>query len=367
MSSEKIRLAIYTTATEGYTYAMNAQARRIQSCVAAARAAGRRLKILVLVVGDGCEGLKAAAGHYRELLPDVEVELLGGAGLVPGEKNYDRGTQLLIGQMRTLATCRAIAWGADRLLSLDSDVLPPANALRCMLDMLEFDRGYYGVAACPYPSQGGGPFLCGRGTPERPILPCFYEDEKDIPGELQKKREGLRAEAEVCAKEGKEVDGKLVEKLRAVDKQIEDLPPNANVFTLNGRKWRRRGWFDNAYPAIGKGAVVPCDWCGFGCTMMNREAMALCDWSGYDGAGTEDLYINFHRWYPAGIRIAAVPHAPCDHVVRHRTEDGKFVHIVTGHEEGGECVGHLRQYTRPWYAHGLGERYDEKNDGKLYE
>jgi len=367
MKTNKIKLAIYTTATEGYTYALKAQARRIQSCVKAACSDGRKFKLLVLLVGDGCDGLKDADEHYRELLPDAEVELLGGSELVPGEKNYDRGTQLLIGQMRTLATRRAISWGADRLLSLDGDVLPPSNALRCMLDMLEFDRGYYGVAACPYPSQGGGPFLCGRGVPERPILPCFYEDEKDIPEELQKKRDGLRSEIDEVVKAGIEPTQKLLDALKDADKEIESVPPNGNVFELNGRKWRRRGWFDNAYPAIGKGAVVPCEWSGFGCTLMNEEAMALCDWSGYDGAGTEDLYINFHRWYPAGIKIAAIPHAPCDHVVRHRTEKGKYVHIITGHEQSGECIGHLRQWTRGWYPQEPGESYDIDNDGKLYE
>jgi len=56
-----------------------------------------------------------------------------------------------------------------------------------------------------------------------------------------------------------------------VDKRIEKYPPKSNVFVANGKKWRRRGWFDFAYPAIGKGAIVPSDWCGFGATMMNKK------------------------------------------------------------------------------------------------
>ena len=355
-----MKLAIYTCGTAGYTYAMLAQARRIQSCIAACQ---RQLDILVLVVGDGSADNVAAAAEYEALLPAAQVELLKHDGLQAGEKNYDHATQLLIAQLRTMATRRAIAWGADACLSLDSDVLPPSNALRCMLDMLEFDGGYYGVAACPYPSQGGGAFLCGRGTPQRPILPCFHEDEKEIPEELIKKRDKIRKKLDKL--EGKPPPKELIEKLKKADKEIEAVPPKANVFTLNGEQWRQRGWFDNAYPGIGKGSIVPSDWCGFGCTMMNREALALCDWSGYEGGGTEDLFINWHRWFPNGIKIAAIPHAPCDHVIRHRSDKGKLVHIVASHEQHGECVGHLRQQARPWYDHTAGERYDESNDGNM--
>ena len=88
-----MKLAIYTCGTEGYTYAMPAQARRIQSCIAACE---RDLDILVLVVGDGSEGNLEAIREYEELLPDAKVELLQHAGLQAGAKNYDNPTQLLI-------------------------------------------------------------------------------------------------------------------------------------------------------------------------------------------------------------------------------------------------------------------------------
>jgi len=235
-----------------------------------------------------------------------------------------------------------------------------------MLDMLYFDNGYYQVAACPYPSQGGGSFLCGRGTPERPILPCFYDDEKTIPKTLITKRDRLRKKLSTFSSKGKKPPKELLTEYQSIDKKIEAIPPNENVFTLNGKKWRQRGWFDNAYPAIGKGAVVPSDWCGFGCTLMSKEALALCDWSGYDGSGTEDLFINWHKWHHHDIRIAAIPHAPCDHVVRSRSQEGKLIHLMTSHERKGECVGHLRQEARPWYDHSCGEEFDPKNDGDLH-
>ena len=358
-----VKLAIYTCGTEGYTYAMTAQARRVQSCLAAC---DRALEVLVIVVGDGSQGNHDAITEYKTLLPNASVELLHHDGLEAGEKNYDNATQLLIAQLRTMATSRAISWGADYCLSMDSDVLPPSNALRCMLDMLEFDNGYYGVAACPYPSQGGGAFLCGRGTPQRPILPCFYEDEKDIPEKLTKARDRLQKRCDKHVEQGKQPPQDLIDKLHKSEKDIEEIPPQSNIFALNGKHWRKRGWFDNAYPAIGLGAIVPSDWCGFGMTLMNKEALALCDWSGYDGSGTEDLYVTWHRWHPRGIKIAAIPHCPCDHVVRNRADKNKLVHIVSGHELDGECVGHLRQTARPWYSHNTGERYNKENDGNLH-
>jgi hypothetical protein len=363
MPTKKTRLAIYTCGTEGYTYAMTAQARRIQSCVAAC---DRDLKLLIIVVGDGSEGNLKAVKEYEKLLPDAKVELLHHNGLQAGDKNYDNATQLLIAQLRTMATSRAVAWGAEYCLSMDSDVLPPSNALRCMIDMLEFDNGYYGVAACPYPSQGGGSFLCGRGTPQRPILPCFYEDEKDVPARLLNKVTKLRDRCDKYSQKHKRPPEDLIEKLRAAEKEIDKIQPKENVFALNAKKWRQRGWFDNAYPAIGLGAVVPSDWCGFGCTMMNKEALALCDWSGYDGSGTEDLFVVWSGWQPRGIKIAAIPHCPCDHVIRHREEKNKYIHITTGHEIEGECVGHLRQLPRPWYSHDTGERYNQENDGQVF-
>ena len=357
-----MKLAIYTCATKNYAYAVRCQAKRVQAMVSAC---ARRFTLKVIIVGDGCETNKLAAQDYEALLPGAEVVLIEKEEFKEDSENYSNNAQLLISQMRTIATSEARAWGADYCLSLDSDVLPPSNALRCMLDMLSFDDDYYSIAACPYPSQGGGSFLCGRGTPARPILPCFYDDEKEIPQSLLDRRDGLMEK--IRARKEKGPTKKMEADLKEIEKKIEQMPPKANVFSLNGERWRRRGWFDNAYPAIGKGSVVPSDWCGFGCTLINKEALALCDWSGYLGYGTEDLYIVWKKWYPAGLRIAAIPHAPCDHVIRDRKTPGKYIHLITGHETEGECVGHLRQEAVPWIEQIAGNTYDkdDHNDKRL--
>lgn len=333
-----MRLALYTAATTGYTHALVAQARRILACLAME---SRPQELLFIVVTDSEDAVTPAADLYRAAGIPVEILLTDRTG---GE-NYKEAAQLLIASMRQAATTRALAWGADLCLSLDSDVLPPANSLRCMLDMLAFDGGYYSVAFCPYPSQGGGAFLGGRGTPQNPILPDFFEDEKTIPAKLTTRRDKLRAQ---LATTPPPADPKPIQdQLADIEKQIREIPPTENVFAANGKKWRRRGWFDFCYPAIGRGAVVPVDWIGFGCTLMTRHALALCDFTGYDGRGTEDLYINFRRWHPAGLRIACIPHCPCDHVIRDKATGGHIL-VATGHADDEEHTGHLRQWRLPW-------------------
>ena len=333
-----MKLCIYTAATTGYAHALVAQARRI---LAALALESRVSEVLFLFVTDVEDAVSSAAKLYRDAGISVEVLLTERTG---GE-NYKEDAQLLIASMRQDASTRALAWGADICLSLDSDVLPPPNSLRCMIDMLAFDGGYYSVSFCPYPSQGGGAFLGGRGTPNNPILPDFAEEEKAVPPKLIARRQKLLDQLKATPSPANPKD--IHKKLMDIEKQIREIPPSENVFSANGKKWRRRGWFDFCYPAIGRGAVVPVDWIGFGCTLMSRHALSLCDFTGYDGKGTEDLFINFKRWYPAGLRMACIPHCPCDHVIRDK-KTGGHVLVATGHAEDEEHLGHLRQWRLPW-------------------
>lgn len=344
-----MKLCIYTAATTGYCHALKAQAHRI---IAGMALENRVTETIFVFVTDEEDNVADAAAMYQAAGIHAEIILTDKEG---GE-NYKEAAQLLIASMRQAASTRAMAWGADLCLALDSDVLPPSNAIRCMIDMIQFDGGFYGVAFCPYPSQGGGAFLGGRGTPQNPILPDFHEDEKDVPRNLidrrnkilefikDPKRTAMLSSFNDIVEKGEDEAQK---ELHEIEKQIREIPPKENVFASNAKKWRRRGWFDFAYPALGRGAIVPTDWTGFGCTMMNRRALSLCDFTGYDGKGTEDLFINFRRWFPAGIRMAAIPHCPCDHVIRDK-ETGGHVLIATGHADDEEHQGHLRQWRMPW-------------------
>ncbi|GDX11271.1 hypothetical protein LBMAG57_30430 [Verrucomicrobiota bacterium] len=338
-----MKLAITICATRDYLYAMPELAVRIQANLAYTT---RKFSAIHLILsGDESPELEAIARKFSSIGRGVEIHTETQT-LPPSAKNYDKPAQMMIAAMRTRAFTAARGLGADACWSLDSDVLPPENALECMMGMLEFDRGYYGVAACPYPSQGGGDFLGGRGTPQRPILPDVFEEERVIPKRMSLVLSARRERVEKSAESEREKEWK---KLSRLEKRLEKMPPKGNIFErlAQAKEWKRRGWLSSAYPAIGLGAVVPSDWCGMGCTLMGHRALASALLEGYRGEGTEDLYIVWRHWFPKGIRIACITHAPCDHVIRERMPDGtqditRLRHIQAFHEGSGECVGHLR-------------------------
>ena len=356
-------ITLATCATKNYCYALPALLRRLQANLIAAGNPEHK----VLLVGDLSTEFTNAAAFGKSLFSE-RLFLIQSESWNESE-NYKPPVQLVIAQMRAAVVDFARRHGSTRLWFLDSDVLPPDNALRCSLDMLRFDDGYYSIAACPYPSQGGGSFLCGRGTPQQTILPDWTPEESAAPERLVALRAKVKAVAEKAAAEK---DGKRAQKaynlVHRIEERMKKHGPKGNVFKLNAEfGWKRRGWFDWAYPAIGQGAVVPSDWCGFGCTLLDERAIAACDWSGYAGFGTEDLHVIWTAWFRRGLRIAAIPHCPVSHVVRSREDKGKAVLVEAYHEEEGECVGHLRQRTRPWYNHVPGEEFRAENDGVLYK
>lgn len=369
----KYKLGVYVASTLKHSYALKAQARALHSaCVYAGIS-----DPTIVIVSSEEDFFDEVNSEYEKLLPKGKIILIKNKEFFDcsERKNYKNEVQLMIAQMRTIGTKTLLSEGCDRILSLDSDVLPHHNSIQCMLDVLEFDKGYYSVAQCPYPSQGGGAFLGGRGTPQKHILEDFLEEERAIPKKIKKQKAKAKKDLDQFIsnlvknriEKSPEIDQEIEkkhQKLREIDEEIKKCPPKGNVFKLNSKAWRRRGWFDYAYPAIGKGSIVPVDWVGFGCTMMNKEAASLCDFSGYNGGGTEDLFIVWNRWYPNNLNIANIAHCPSDHIIRDRGKDGKYIHIMTYHEKEGETIGHLRQKHLPWYSQDLGEEYDLGNDGK---
>lgn len=372
-----MKLGIYTASTLNHSYALKAQARALHSaCIYA-----KIKKPVIVVVCSNDDFFDEVEYEYEYLFNGkAKVIIIKKDEFFDCEKRkkYKNEVQLMISKMRTIATKRLLVEGCDRILSMDSDVIPKHNSIRCMLDTLKFDNGYYGVAQCPYPSQGGGSFLGGRGTPEKPIAADFSEEERNIPKELKEKRKKAVSDLKKFVEElqkkqtpknqktDKQIKSKQ-EKLAKLEREISSCPPKMNVFSANGKKWKKRGWFDYAYPAIGKGSVVPVDWVGFGCTMMTRETAAMCDFSGYDGSGTEDLFIIWNRWYQNDVKIANISHCPSDHIVRDRNNNKKYIHIITYHEHSGECEGHLRQKNKPWYGQDIEEKFDPLNNGEHSE
>jgi len=351
-------IAITICSTRSYAYALIAQARKVVAAVE------REPKGVVILVGDNSKEINLAKDFYCNILPETwSVELFTGK-FEDGLPNYQNPAQLIIARMRSIAYDRARQLQVDSCWSLDSDVLPPPNSLRVMKQMLEFDDGYYSISTCPYPSQGGGAFLGGRGTPERAILPDFYDDERELPDDLKKKIDQHKKRFEKF--KGRQPSPKWRQQFKELNDAIQKCPPIGNVFLCNSKGFRRRGWMHAAYPEIGIGAVVPTDWCGLGCTLMNKHALSLAQFDGYDGGGTEDLYIVWKRWYRAGLRINVITHVPCDHVIRDRAKKGKFILCQAYHEnKHPETIGHLRMELRPWYQQTQGEKFSADNDGMM--
>lgn len=332
-----------TLATRSFTYALEAGVRKAAQAIAYAGHAG---PFSWHFVTDEYATVQPAATLAEQLIPGCRTLTTELPGAKEDGQPYKEERQRLIARGQQELFDQARADGAQMFWSLESDVLVHAKSLRVMLDGLAFDHGYYDISSCTYPSQGGGGFLGGRGDPAHPIAECFEEDERQVPADLAKAHAALKKEfAALKSPPGQDLQ-KRAEDLR---EKLKACPPKGNVFALNARKWRRRGWLDNAYPAIGLGAMLPSDWCGLGCTLLSRRALALADFYGYEGKGTQDLFLCWHRWWPAGCRINVIPHAPCDHVIRAREgETGGPVHCYAYHEVMGEAQGHLRFRPMPW-------------------
>ena len=361
------RLAITICATKSYCYALTAQVRRIQAAISHLP----KEEVVVIYSGDNSPEFDKAYRECRQILQYPEFHKIDGGDLEGKYENYKEQAQLLIAQLRTAAFSKARTLRVDRCWSLDSDVLPPSHALKCMEQMLDFDDGYYSVSTCTYPSQGGGGFLGGRGTPHRQILPDVYDDERKMPAEVQAKMKEIRDflaqtrnPKEIKPEEQVEIEARIKE-IQQLEKDAEKYEPIGNIWVLNSKGWRPRGWMDNAYPAIGKGAVLPTDWCGFGCTLMNKKALDLAVFDGYEGKGTEDLFIVWNRWNQRDLKINVITHCLCDHVIRDKNVPLKYILCQSYHETEGDCKGHIRMRYRPFYSQDLGEKYSSANDGIL--
>lgn len=340
-----MKLIITICATQNYCYAVRTLARRLAANLVAAKWTEAGTLILA---GDKSRECESAAKECKDALPENwTVKRVVAGAETPGAINYKTDAQMLIAALRTAAFTEARRIGADLCWSLDSDTLPPHNALRCMLDMLRFDNGYYSISTCPYPNEA---FLGGRGTVYNHIAQDVVEEERVLPPELKAEIDALKLEASSTTATAPSPE--WMERKKKVDEQVRNCPPAGSIWALTDKfGWRRRGWLEQAYPAIGVGAVVPSDWCGFGCTLMTQEALALADFDGYDGGGTEDLFIVWRKWYPAKLRINVITHCPCDHVIWEKKKGGDaktYTLIRSFHETEGECVGHLRTAKSPW-------------------
>lgn len=262
---------------------------------------------------------------------------------------YKDDAQLIIAKIQQKAFSKARDLGAGLFWSIESDVLVPPNALKVLRQALEFDDGYYGIAMVTYPN---GQFLGGRGTPRNHICEDATEEERRLTPELKKAVEKRKKDFEALQKEKKVPSEEQINEWQKLGEEIKKCQPKGNIFELQSQGWKKRGWLDSAYPAIGRGAILPTDWVGLGCTLLNKKALSLATFDGYELKGTQDLFLCWSRWHPAGIKMCVIPHVLCHHVKRKVGKDGKRTDEIEIHEAyhelDGECEGHLRWRPRKY-------------------
>lgn len=334
-------MVICVAATKTYLHAWPQCVRAI-----AAAAAHHEEAHFIFATDESKEAKQAAEIAQRELPDGWKVTVLNLPIKDDASTRYKEEAQMRIAALQGACFSLARKVRAERCWVVESDTIVPADALRVLewtLAMPTADGSpHYDIAAATYPN---GLFLGGFGTPQNQIAEDFLPHERKL-------KPRLKLVFEECEKRLKQAkDQKTGEKeskrMSRLRERIKNSPPDGNVFEVTAKHgWRRRGWMDFAYPGIGRGAVVPSDWCGLGCTLLSKRALAHADFTGYEGKGTQDLFLCWSRWYPANLRIACVPHVVCDHIKRKSPEAPKdapeIIHYRAYHETEGECRGHLR-------------------------
>lgn len=353
--NDNMKISIVIAGTHSYLNVAEPCIRRAEAALYHARQR-RDIEAVWIGVTD-----KEGEKQMSAIMPEGSV--IKTIGMTEGGTRYKEASQILIANLQQVGFRESIKQNVDKCWIVEPDVLVPHNALSCMMDMLEFDDGYYDVAFVTYPSQSGGAFLGGYGDPCHPIAEDFLPEERDVPEVLQKKIDSLKKKMEAFNKETPkdEVDGAMTVRQMQME-EVKKCPPKGNVFELNAKGWRRRGWLDNAHPAIGRGAVLETDWTGLGCNLLSRRALASASFDGYDGNGTQDLFLNWRRWKADGLRFCVITHTVCEHVVSANDGDRK-VHAFAHHEPQGEFRGHLRVQHRPYYSFNGNDTYDPGNSG----
>ena len=319
-------------------------------------AAPHHESLVLIYISDEAPESKGMGKGIKELLPSQwqYVHRAIPLDLNKAEEKYKIPSQLIIATLQSEAFAQARRLGCDQVWNVEADVLVPPDSLRMMewaLQMPNADGSpFYDVAMVTYPN---GLFLGGYGDPAHPIAEDFLPEERALPDELKQEYEAFKKEETEFIKEKKIPPKEWQEKVASLMKKVRECPPGGNVFEMNAKHgWRRRGWLENAYPGIGHGAIVPTDWIGTGCVLLSKKALALATFEGYTGEGTQDLYLCWRRWHPAGLRLCAITHTVCDHVKHELDKNGKhtgkYIHMEASHEQLGEYRGHLRCLSKPW-------------------
>lgn len=335
-----MKIATVIVATKSYLDVLEVCLRRVRAAINHEQSDFEHK--LIIVTDNESKKRVSEMTHSFECVKVIAIDM------EESGEHYKKDRQILIASLQSTGFDAARSWGCDFLWSVEADVLVPHNALSVSLQMLEFDSNYYDVAFVTYPSQGGGSFLGGHGSYRNPIAEDFLPEERELPSKLKIIMEACEERLN-SAELTREKAEKEHARMQRIHERIKKCPPKGNIFELNAKRWRRRGWLDNSHVGIGRGAVIETDWTGLGCTLMSKRAAALAHFDGYDGGGTQDLYLNWHKWKPDGLRFCCITHTVCDHVVRDDQSENGMTTLKSYHEPEGETKGHLRYRRAPFH------------------
>jgi hypothetical protein len=342
-------LAILTCATKSFQYALKAQMPLLAENLRNVEPGH-----YIFVTDKSPESKKAFEMICNNFVPDWKMHFLDVLPNDEDNKDYGVNAQLRIAKMQGIGLDCARDLGVDELWSLESDILPPPNALKVMRQTLSFDDNYYDVAMVTY---NNGSFLGGRGDSNHWIAEDFSLDEKIIPKRLEfllkacGEKLNKIGELKSSPEDKKKVFERESKRMERLQKRVKECSPKENVFGLNAKRWRKRGWLENAYPAVGRGAILESDWCGLGNTLFSKKALNLANFNGYEGKGTQDLWLCWRCWKPNNIRISVIPHIVSHHVKPDSKSPSGYSVLFARHEIDGEYVGHLRCDKTPFYNH----------------
>lgn len=338
-----MKTIVTSYATKHYSYALEHVIKRAMPIIA-------ECEVLIITTDDSkelankCKKIQKLIGNKCEFITEVAISEIDNL-------KADTESSIRVARLQNVAWNIGRKFDPDYCLSIESDILVPHNALKVLQQVLEFDDNYYDVGMITYPNMT---FLGGRGTPQQWILPSVYPEEKKLDNALKKRFEKQQQIIKSLVETGKTptaMQKKIWQKQMA---DIQAAPASGNIWQLNANYgWKKRGWLEYAYPAIGKGAILPTDWVGLGCTLMSKKAFQLATFEGYEGQGSQDLFLCWKKWYPNGIKMAVVPHVLCHHIKHKRDAKGnklinEFELYEAYHETSEPAVGHLRVRIQPW-------------------
>lgn len=336
-----MKLSISICATASYLHVWKTVIRRIVA------ASLHRDDVHIVYVSDETDECKKAFALLEKECPAEWSKEHRPLALDNTGEHYKLNQQILIAKMHGEGFTAARMAGAKQCWTVEADVLVPPDSLRMMewaLQMPQADGSpYYDVAMCTY---SNGLFIGGRGDPTHPIAEDFKPEERVLTDEIKGRYEAHKVEEKAWIEQKKIPDEEWQKKAQALAEDIKKCPPMGNVWEMNAKfGWRLRGWMDFAYPGIGRGAIVPGDWVGEGCNLLSEKALAVANFEGYDGRGTQDLFLCWRRYHPNNLRMACITHTICDHV---KKQGNKIIHYQALHEQMGESKGHLRVVQKDW-------------------